>query len=172
MKSLPGSLKLLIIAAIGTGVIVGIRAVADCTSAQPQGDLYFAVRSEHAVKNEDTFCDIFTTLSPAAQYCFHMRPSPNYHGCGNHVGPGEYDITNMPTPAPTATPANPSKRSSQLEIQTDKVTVSEKAASSVELTAISSHTTVKIASSNPADIAKVLNALATPTPTASPGTSP
>jgi hypothetical protein len=89
---------------------------------------------------------------------------------GSYAGQTEYDITNMSTPAPTATPASPSKRSSQLDIQTDNVAVSEKAASSQELTAINSHTTVKIASASAADIARVLNAFATPTPT--PGTNP
>src|ERR1043166_3020847 len=172
MKSPPGSLKLLIIAAICTGVIVGVRAVADCTSAQPQGDFYLEVRREHSVNNEDRFSDIFASLDRAAQYCFHMRHSPGHTGHGPYAGQTEYDITNMSTPAPTATPASPSKRSSQLDIQTDNVTVSEKAASSQELTAINSHTTVKIASASAADIVRVLNAFATPTPTPTPGTNP
>ena len=147
MKSLSGSLKLLLVAALGTSVIVGVRALADCT-AEPQGKYRFKVTKERGVKNEDTFSDIFDQLSSDAQYCFHMRHSPGHKGHGKYAGKTEYDITNM------------SKGSSQLDIQTDKVTVSENAApSSDELTAITTHTTVQIASPSNSDITTVQNAL-------------
>jgi hypothetical protein len=53
-----------------------------------------------------------------------------------------------------------SKASNQLDVQTDKVIVSEKAAGvSEDLTAITTHTTVQIASPSNSDITAVQNAL-------------
>jgi hypothetical protein len=146
MKSLSGSLKLLIFAALGTGVIVGARALADCTFTPKPGYKVFKVSKERAVKNEDTFSDIFDNLGKDAQYCFHMRHSPGHHGHGKYAGKTEYDITNV------------SKGSSQLDIKTDSVTVSEKA-SNEQLTPISTHTTVQIASPTDTDITAVSSAL-------------
>jgi hypothetical protein len=151
MKSLPGSLKLLIIVAMGTGVIVGARALADCTFTPKQGYKVLKVSKERAVKNEDTFSDIFDQLSGDAQYCFHMRHSPGHKGHGKYKDKTEYDITNM---------SGASKASNQLDIQTDKVITSEKSAAvSEELTAITTHTTVQIASPTDSDISAVSNAL-------------
>jgi hypothetical protein len=149
MKSLSVSLKLLIFAALGTGVIVGARALADCTFTPKPGDHVLKVEKERGVKNEETFSDIFDHLSGNAQYCFHMRHSPGHKGHGKYAGKTEYDITNM------------SKGSSQMDIKTDKVIVSEKAstAGEGELTAITTHTTIQIASPTDTDISAVSNAL-------------
>ena len=146
MKSLSVSLKLLIFAALGTGVSVGARALADCTFTPKPGDHVLKVEKERGVKNEETFSDIFDHLSGNAQYCFHMRHSPGHKGHGKYAGKTEYDITNV------------SKGSSQLDIKTDSVTVSEKA-SNEELTPISSHTTVQIASPTDTDLSAVSDAL-------------
>jgi hypothetical protein len=147
MKSLSGSLKLLIFAALGTGVIVGARALADCTFTPKPGYKVFKVSKERAVKNEDAFSDIFDNLGKDAQYCFHIRHSPGHKGHGKYKDKTEYDITNV------------SNGSSQFDIKTDKVTVSDKKASNEELTRISSHTTVQIASPSSSDITAVQNAL-------------
>src|SRR5437867_6784480 len=145
MKSLPGGLKLLIFAAMGVGAIVGVRAIADCTTTSPQGTFTLAIRPEAQVKDENTFSDIFDPnnhqLSSQAQYCLHMRHSPQHQGHGPYAGKTEYDITNMPST---------SNGTSQLDITTDAVTVSDKALTQ-ELTAITTHTTVRIASPSSVD---------------------
>src|SRR5438046_9923278 len=95
MTSRSVSLKLLIFAALGTGVIVGARALADCTFTPKPGDHVLKVEKERGVKNEETFSDIFDHLSGNAQYCFHMRHSPGNKGHGNYAGKTEYDIPSV-----------------------------------------------------------------------------
>lgn len=131
--------------AAGALAILGFRAFGGDDPDQPKPpakdpDTKFVLRihNRHEVKDEDSFKQLLATSGLQLSH-IHMRHSNK----GTHHGEEE---------------EFPSRGGAQLELKTDKVVVSE-VASSGEYTAIGVHVTQLVASSNPADIAKVLDAL-------------
>ena len=155
MKTLSGTLKYVVMAAIGLVAVLTFRALAQSTVPAPhvppasKAAFVLIIQSERAVKDEENFEDVLKTLK-SQLYCLHMKHSQGHpQGHGPHKGQMEYDLTGG------------SDACAQLDIKTDKVTMSEtaKSASGEELTPISTHTTIQVPSMSSSDITTVLNAL-------------
>ena len=145
----------MVMAAIGIAAILTFRALAQSPVPTPhvpaasKAAFVLRIQSETAVKDEENFEDVLKTLK-SQLYCLHMKHSQGHpQGHGLHKGQMEYDITGG------------SDACAQLDIKTDKVTMSgtAKSASGEELTPISTHTTIQVPSMSSSDIKAVLDAL-------------
>ena len=134
MKTLSGTSKLVILAAIGVLAVLTFQA---CETTPPGAKRQFGLKINEPfhLRNPVAFIKALRTLSKSAFWEFHIiydnGKSEDFHG------------------------------GSKLSIKTDKVTMSEvaKKASAGELTAIGSHVTQRIYSENLDDIKIVLNQL-------------
>jgi hypothetical protein len=146
MKTLSGTSKLVILAAIGALSVLTFRAFAQPTPRplppEPpasRATFVLKIKSPTAVKDEQKFKDALKNLKTQL-YEIHMVHSQGH-------GPPE----NIPSPTPFA----------KLGIKTDKVTASETAKNEAgkEYTLIQVHVTQRVASMSISDIQSVLNEL-------------
>lgn len=143
MKTLSGTSKLVILAAIGALSVLTFRAFAQRPlPPQPpasKATFVLEIRNSTAVKDEQKFKDALKNLKTQL-YEIHMVHSQGH-------GPPE----NIPSPTPFA----------KLGIKTDKVTASETAKNEAgkEYTLIQVHVTQRVASMYISDIQSVLNEL-------------
>jgi hypothetical protein len=146
MKTLSGTSKLVILAAIGALSVLTFRAFAKPTPrplppepAASKATFVLKIKNVTAVKDEQKFKDVLKNLKTQL-YEIHM-----VHSQGQ--GPPE----NIPSPTPFA----------KLGIKTDKVTASETARNEAgkEYTLIQVHVTQRVASMYISDIQSVLNEL-------------
>ena len=144
MKTVSGTSKLVILAAIGTlAAVLTFRAFAQRPlppePAASKGTFVLKIKDVTAVKDEQKFKDVLKNLKTQL-YEIHMVHSQGH-------GPPE----NIPSPTPFA----------KLGIKTDKVTASETAKNEAgkELTLIQVHVTQRVASMYISDIQSVLNEL-------------
>ncbi len=147
MKTLSGTSKLVILAAIGAlAAVLTFRAFAQPTPRplppEPpasKGTFVLKIKDVTAVKDEQKFKDVLKNLKTQL-YEIHMVHSQGH-------GPPE----NIPSPTPFA----------KLGIKTDKVTASETAKNEAgkEYTLIQVHVTQRVASMYISDIQSVLNEL-------------
>jgi hypothetical protein len=163
MKTLSGTVKLVVLAAVAVVVAITLRAFAQSApkptpTEPPEPADPAASREQFVLKikprrllptstTEKAFKDLLNNgnYSAAKGNKVHMRHTK---------WPAEPDEC-----LPTGTVC-----SSTLDIQTDKVTASETAKSieAGELTVIGPHVTIQVASSSPADIKAVMDLLAAP----------
>jgi len=146
MKTLSGTSKLVILAAIGALSVLTFRAFAQPTPRplppeppKEKATFVLKIKNVTAVKDEQKFKDVLKNLKTQL-YEIHMVHSQGH-------GPPE----NIPSPTPFA----------KLGIKTDKVTASETAKNEAgkELTLIQVHVTQRVASMSTSDIQSVLNEL-------------
>jgi hypothetical protein len=144
MKTLSGTSKLVILAAIGALAVLTFQAFAQpkprpSPTEPPKEKATFVLKIKNvtAVKNEQKFKDVLKNLKTQL-YEIHMVHSQ---------GASE----DLPSPTPFA----------KLGIKTDKVTASETARKEAgkELTLIQVHVTQRVASMSTSDIQSVLNEL-------------
>ncbi len=143
MKILSGTVKYVVVAAIGVLAILTFRAFAQRTlppePSKEKATFVLKINNVTAVKDEQKFKDVLKNLKTQL-YEIHM-----IHSQGQ--GPPE----NIPSPTPFA----------KMDIKTDKVTASETAKNEAgkEYTLIQVHVTQRVASMSTSDILNVLNEL-------------
>jgi hypothetical protein len=143
MKTVSGTVKLVILVAIAALTVLTFRAFAQRTlppePSKEKATFVLYIKNPTAVKNEQKFKDVLKNLKTQL-YEIHM-----VHSQGQ--GPPE----DIPSPTPFA----------KLDIKTDKVTVSETAKNEAgkEYTLIQVHVTQRVASMSTSDILSVLNEL-------------
>ena len=145
MKTVSGTSKLVILAAIGALAVLTFQAFAQPKRTPPpeppkeKATFVLKIKNVTAVKNEQKFKDVLKNLKTQL-YEIHM-----VHSQGQ--GPPE----DLPSPTPFA----------KLGIKTDKVTASETAKNEAgkEYTLIQVHVTQRVASMSISDIQSVLNEL-------------
>ena len=146
MKTLSGTSKLVILAAIGALAVLTFRAFAQPKERplppeppKEKATFVLKIKSPTAVKDEQKFKDMLKNLKTQL-YEIHVVHSQGH-------GPPE----NIPSPTPFA----------KLGIKTDKVTASETAKNEAgkEYTLIQVHVTQQVASMSISDIQSVLNEL-------------
>lgn len=144
MKSLSGTLILLVLAALGLVVTLTFRAFAQAPSAGPNTKFTLTIVGVAALQDG----------SDNGKAAF-KETLKKYGKRGYHV-----TIKNANKPDETVD-GNDEGNNAKLDIKTDKVTKSEivKSASGEELTLIQVHVTQNIATRTAADMAKVLAAL-------------
>jgi hypothetical protein len=136
MKTLSGTSKLVILAAIVAVAVLTFRTFAQSPSPEPEKKFVLNITKTDEVKSETQFKNVLKNLGERAIYKIDMVH--NEGGEPEHLSGG-----------------------SKLGLKTDKVTTSEvaRSASAGELTSIGIHVTQQVASNDPADIIAVLNAL-------------
>ena len=151
MKTQSGPIKLAILAAVALVAVFTLRAFAQSASKPPpsQEKFVLTINDPHPLKDsskagEKRFKDLLNNGKYAKEK-------------GNTVHMKHTDANEPEEDLPTG-----SATSSKLEIQTDKVIVSETAKNieAGELTLIQPHVTIQVASKSPADIKAVLDLLA------------
>jgi hypothetical protein len=164
MKTLSGTFKVVILAAIGISGVLVFRAFSDPDPDQPKipsvpNKAKFVLRIHNRVEVKDGKEDEFEALLCKSQYdpkfCrIHMRRT-------DPADPHKVKEEILPTPAGTPCPSPTNSPYVKLDIKTDKVTVSEKARNIQidELTPIAVHVTQQVASNDLSDITAVLNLL-------------
>jgi hypothetical protein len=144
MKTLSGTSKLVILAAIGALAVLTFQAFAQpkprpSPTEPPKEKATFVLKIKNvtAVKNEQKFKDVLKNLKTQL-YEIHMTHS-------------QAEPEDLPSPTPFA----------KLDIETDKVRASETAKSEAgkEYTLIQVHVTQQVASMSISDIQSVLNEL-------------
>jgi hypothetical protein len=135
MKTLSGTLKYTVLAAIGALAVLTFMAFAKPPGPKPEKKFVLHITKSHEVKNETQFKKVLEHLGKSAIYKIDMVHND---GTTEHLS-----------------------RESKLSLKTDKVTTSEVAQSGSdgEFTAIGIHVTQQVASNDTADITAVLNAL-------------
>ena len=136
MKTLSGTVKYIVMAAIGIAVILNLRAFGQpfATPSEPpasKATFVLKIKNVTPVKDPAHFEQVLKQLKTQLYDLYTVDEK----GARKHLTPGS---------------------SAQLDIKTDNVTTSEAAA---KLTFIQTHTTVQIASMSPSDITTVLGEL-------------
>lgn len=172
MKALSGTVKFVALAGVAVAAIITLRTFAQTSSSTPtltdpkmppepdasQATFVLKIKNRHLLKDDsDAGEAAFAALLSNGHYetakgnRIHLRHRRAQWG--EHYFP--QDRASWPPPSPPPSPH------AQLNIKTDKVTVSEAARSLAngELTSISPHVTQLVASHNAADITAVLDQL-------------
>lgn len=167
MKTTPsGTLRIAALVGLGIATVLTFRALAQTPAPTPDPDIDKVVLK--IVKKSDESQRLKnSTIAGEAEFIMLLCDTQNHHFDQTkklHFKHEDGKKKEFDLPGECNAARSDASPTSQLNIKTDKVTVS-KAAQSIadgELTVIGSHVTIQVASKSPADIKAVVNLLAEP----------